>query len=534
MVAFKNCRRALSLFFIGSTVVPAHAATTLWWDAAYQQRFNVAVSTGVNLPDKGYIGYTARISPLDTASLIAAGDMQADCSDLRVAFYDGLGWQELPSHIINCDSATTDVRFALVSAIAASSVEDNYYVYFDNASPAASVPLSTTNVYLWYDDASVNRSGSYVRGRVDNWHGVGWDNSLGWNPAGFYTYDNGDNFTSGYRRAIDERDVLAEAEFFHTGCYQLNITTGMLVRGIIQSGSGASESSNHYYASNRGEYPGCTTNGYTHDGDIVSGNRTTTAINGPNPPDIASNTWRRQGLAANGINPTSATFWDEDITAAWSALGFPAPANVQVAGTHANDNEGRGFAAIMTAQDRGRFRNVVFRRYVQPEPALALTAETQPPDILLQKNVATVFDPVNATVNPKAIPGSWVDYTITTSNRGIGSVDSDSIVITDPLPASAAMFVGDLAVPGSGPVEFTDGAGAMTSGLGFNYGGLSDLTDDVEFSTDGVNFNYIPIPDADGFDAAVRFVRITPSGAFNGASVATPALFDLRIRVRVQ
>ena len=40
-----------------------------------------------------------------------------------------------------------------------------------------------------------------------------------------------------YRRAIDERDVYAEAEFFHTGCYQLNITTGMIVRGIIASGT---------------------------------------------------------------------------------------------------------------------------------------------------------------------------------------------------------------------------------------------------------------------------------------------------------
>jgi len=518
-----------------SAPLPSPAATTLWWDTAYLQRYEVDVSTGANVPDKGYNGYTARISVLDTATLIAAGEMQADCSDLRIAFYDGLSWQELPRHVLNCNSASTDVRFMLAADIPASSSDDNYYLYFDNAASGGLPAMSETNVYLWFDDASIDRSGSYTRGRIDNWHGNGWDNSLAWNAAGYYTYDTGNDTTSGYRRPVDERDIFAEAEFYHTDCYNQNITTGMLVRGIIQSGTGGGEGSNHYYASNRGEFPGaaCTAGGYNHDGDIMIGNRATTAVDGPNPGDVVPNVWRRQAVATWLVNPTNASFWDEDNSALWSALGFPDAGNLQVTGVDANDDEGRGFAAVMTAQDQGRIRNVLFRRYVEPEPVLILTLESQPPAILLQKNLVTVYDPVNNTTNPKAIPGSWVDYTITTSNVSAGTVDSDTLTVTDPLPANVALFVGDLGGAGSGPVEFTDGAGAASSGLSYTFGGLGSGGDDVEFSTDGVNYNYTPNPDANGFDVAVRYIRINPKGAFQGGTAGTPATFDLRIRVRV-
>lgn len=527
---------SILLVAAGATVTPLQAATPLWWDTNYGLRFNVDVTIGANVPDKGFVGYTARIPVLDTAALVAAGEMQADCSDLRIAYYNGISWQELPRHVLNCNTAATDVRFSLVANIGASSNDDNYYLYYDNASAGAAPGVNTTNVYLWFDDAQIDRSASYVRGRIDNWHGNGWDNSLAWNAGGYYTYDNGDNFTSGYRRAVDERDVYMEAEYWHQGCYQLNITTGILLRGIIQSGTLGSEQSNHYYASNRGEYPGgaaCTTGGYGHDGDIVTGNRQTTAVNGANPPDVVANAWRRQGLAAWLVNPTNLTFWDEDTTAAWAALGYPDAGNVQVSGSDANDDEGRGFAAIMTAQDDARVRNVLIRRYIEPEPLLLLTPEAQPPALVLQKNLLTVFDPINNTTNPKAIPGSWVDYTITASNTGTGDVDDGTTVITDPLPADVALFVGDLGSPGSGPVEFTDGVGAASSGLSYSFGGLADLTDDVEFSLNGVDYTYVPIPDVDGFDAAVRYIRINPTGIFLGTT-GTPTTFDLRIRVRVQ
>ncbi|MDX1516121.1 MAG: hypothetical protein R3288_04740 [Woeseiaceae bacterium] len=517
-----------------AAVPPAIAATSLWWDTNYEFRINVDVRTGANVPDKGYNGYTARIAALDTLSLIAAGDMQSDCSDLRVLFFDGLAWQELPRHVLNCNNVATDVRFMLAADIPANAGDDNYYVYHGNPAPAALPAMTPTNVYLWYDDATIDRSGSYVRGRIDNWHGNGWDNSLAWNPGGFYTYTNGDNFTSGYRRAIDERDVYVEAEFFHIGCFPFNITTGVLVRGIILGGTLGSETSNHYYASNRGQYPGCNATGYSHDGDIVKNQRPNVAINGPNPPAIVPNVWRRQGLAAWLTSPTNLAFWDEDLSLNWAAPGFPSNANLQVSGSDASDNPGRGFAAVMTAQDDARVRNILMRRYIDPEPAAVLTPETQPPNLLLQKTLQTAFDPVNNTVNPKAIPGSWVDYTITAFNSGAGAVDPDTVTVTDPLPANVVLFVGDLAGPGSGPVEFVDGTGAAASGLSYSYGGLGDPGDDLEFSTDGTDWSYVPTPDADGFDAAVRYVRVRPGGTFGGTTGGPPTTFDLRFRVRVQ
>ena len=536
-VTIRRLGYALLLLAATTASNTAIAATPLWWDTNYLLRFNVNVTTGANLPDKGYSGYTARIPSLDTQSLIAAGEMQADCSDLRILYYDGLSWQELARHVIGCNTPTTDVRFMLAADIPANSSDDNYYLYYDNAAPGGLPPLSTTNVYLWYDDATIDRSGSYTRGRVDNWHGNGWDNSMAWNAAGYYAYNTGDNFTSGYRRPIDERDVYIEAEFFHTGCYPLNITTGVLVRGIINAGSLGSENSNHYYASIRGEYPNggtpCTAGGYSNDGDIIKNQRTVTAVNGPNPPDVIANAWRRQGLAAWLTGPTNLAFWDEDITANWVAIGYPTGANLQVSGTDNNDRPGRGFAAVMTAQDIGRFRNVLMRRYINPEPALVLTPETQPPELVLQKTLLTVFDPVNNTTNPKAIPGSWVEYTITATNTAAGDVDSDTMVVTDPLPAGVILFVGDIAPPAAGPVEFIDGAGAAASGLSYSFGGLADLGDDVDFSTDGLNWNHVPSPDADGFDATVRHIRIRPGGSFQGSSTPPPTQFDLRIRVKV-
>jgi len=539
MIAQVKTRRthATAVFLLISGVLTAatsRAATNLWWDIDYARRFEIDVATGSNVPDAGYSAYTARIVTLDTAALVAGGQMQSDCSDLRITYFDGLGWQELPRHLLNCNSTMTDIRFALQANITAGGNDDNYYLYYDNAAAGPAPAMTTGNVYLWFDDASVDRSGDYTRGRVDAWHGNLWDNSLVWNPAGYYTYSNGDNYTSGYRRPVDERDVYIEAEFFHTGCFDLNITTGLLVRGIIQSGSLGSEQSNHYYASNRGQFPGCNGTGYNHDGDIVSGNRQTTVVDGPNPPALPPNIWSRQGLAAARVNPTNLWFWLEDDGSAWAAPGYPDAANLHVSGVRANDDEGRGFAAVMTAQNTARLRNILIRRFIDPEPVLTLTPESQPPALVLQKNMTTVYDPFNESINPKSIPGSWIDYTITASNTSRGEVDDDSLVITDPVPSAVALFVGDLSGAGSGPVEFTDGSGGTASGLSYNFGGLADQGDDVEFSTDGMDFSYVPSPDTDGFDSSVRFVRINPTGTFLGNSGGAPTRFDLRIRVRVQ
>ena len=512
------------------------AVTSEWWDTDYLYRQNLAVSTGPQQPDRGYYGYTLRVPALNTQALIAAGEMQADCDDLRVLYFDGSAWTELDRHVIDCGAAVSDVRFAAPVGMASNAIDDDFYLYYGNPAAGAPAPLGTSNVYLWFDDASVNRAASYIRGRVDNWHGNGWDNSLAWNPAGFYTYDNGDNFTSGYRLAVDERDVCIEAEFFHVDCYALNLTSGVLVRGIIQSGSGGSEYSDHYYTSNRGEQarPGCTANGYSHDGAIMRRQRNQNAVQGVNPGDIVNNVWRRQALAAFATNPSRLRFWDADNSASWAAIGFPDNTNLLVAGDDANDVEGRGFVAVMTAQDEARLRNIVVRRYVEPEPTITLGAQElfASPELTVFKTVSNFSDPINGTLNPFAIPGAIVEYEIRVVNQGSGTVDLDSLVITDRLPLTLALVVADLS-PGAGPVRFEDGGGSQSSGLTLAFGALGDPTDGLSFSDDGLSFGYTPIPGVDGTDEAVRAFQINLSGTMNAATNGDTS-FSVFYRARVR
>jgi uncharacterized repeat protein (TIGR01451 family) len=154
------------------------------------------------------------------------------------------------------------------------------------------------------------------------------------------------------------------------------------------------------------------------------------------------------------------------------------------------------------------------------------------PDLVVLKSVGTLSDPVNAGTNPKAIPGAVVRYTIQVTNTGGAPTDADSVAVLDPIPVQGALFVGDVAGPGSGPVEFTDGS--PSSGLTYTFGGLGSGADSLAFSDDGgVTFAYTPVPDVGGCDAAVTHIRIDPGGALAAASAGGDPSFSLRFRLRV-
>lgn len=138
-------------------------------------------------------------------------------------------------------------------------------------------------------------------------------------------------------------------------------------------------------------------------------------------------------------------------------------------------------------------------------------------------------DPINGSSNPKAIPGAIVEYQVIITNPATSTIDSGSMVITDPVPDPVDLRVADLAGSGSGPVLFADGVPA--SGLTYTFTSLGSATDDVDFSSDGgATWNYVPLPDASGMDPAVTDIRINPKGVFN----ANNAQFSLRFRVRVE
>src|SRR3546814_1161692 len=133
-----------------------------------------------------------------------------------------------------------------------------------------------------------------------------------------------------------------------------------------------------------------------------------------------------------------------------------------------------------------------------------------------------VDDPVNGVTMPKAIPGATVEYRVIITNPATTAIDAGTLVVTDPLPIHTDLRATDLGGPGSGPVLFVDGSPA--NGLTYAYPG------DIDFSQDGSDWSYVPHPDVDGFDPAIRFIRLRTQGSFNGHN----AQFKLRFTVRVK
>lgn len=157
------------------------------------------------------------------------------------------------------------------------------------------------------------------------------------------------------------------------------------------------------------------------------------------------------------------------------------------------------------------------------------------PNLTMLKSALTTSDPVNGTSSPYNIPGATVLYSLQTTNTGKGVTDANSVVVTDPIPPNTVLYVGDLGGAGSGPVLFVDGAAPANSGLTYTFSGLASTTDDLEFSNDnGTTWTYVPVPDANGYDANVTNIRVNPQGVMNGSNGTTNPTFTLRFRVKVQ
>jgi hypothetical protein len=343
-----------------------------WWDDAYPHRRQLTVTTGAVHPDKGYVGYTVRLPSFNATNLTGLTER---CDDLRVVAWDGTQWTELARHLVGCGTPTADLRFALPIELEDGVTYRNAYVYYGNPNAGPPAPADGTAVYLWWDPAAQDRSADYVHGRMDPWIITGFDDSLRWDSQGHYTYDTGDDRQSSYRRAVEERDVFIEVSLFHTGCYVHNMQTGVCARGVIASGSGETEEAEHYYCTSRGQNPECDdTDQAIYDGDIIESDNELIALNNPlDPPPIVPRQWRKQALGVFGINPTQLRFWDADE--AWPGLATPPPGALVVMGNDETDHEDRGFAGIMTAQDKANLRDLVIRRYVEPEPKVVLEAE---------------------------------------------------------------------------------------------------------------------------------------------------------------
>jgi uncharacterized repeat protein (TIGR01451 family) len=122
----------------------------------------------------------------------------------------------------------------------------------------------------------------------------------------------------------------------------------------------------------------------------------------------------------------------------------------------------------------------------------ALPVVIAPPQLRVPKTSEVLSDPFNGSVNARRISGAIVRYSVTLSNTGPGTVDADSLAITDILPA------------------------------------------DTELLVIGAPWSDVPLPRPGGFDPALRGQRITPSGAMSASSGGGARSFTVRFRVRVR
>ena len=152
--------------------------------------------------------------------------------------------------------------------------------------------------------------------------------------------------------------------------------------------------------------------------------------------------------------------------------------------------------------------------------------------LTVTKTVTAVADPLG-NLFPRSIPGSTADYRTRATNPSANAlVPVRNVRLEEPLAANLILYVGDLAGAGKGPVEFADGSllglGLAGSGLTYNYVALTAEGDALEFS-DGSSWGYQPVPDAAGYDARVRAIRVTLGGTF-----ASGTTFQLRYRVKIR
>lgn len=160
-----------------------------------------------------------------------------------------------------------------------------------------------------------------------------------------------------------------------------------------------------------------------------------------------------------------------------------------------------------------------------PLPALA--------DALAVTKTATVISDPLGNAAPKSLPGAVVDYKVQFTNPlANATLPVRAIVVADMLPTNVILRVSDIATAGKGPVEFVDGSvlgsGLLGSGLTCPFVSLASTTDCIEFSN-GTSWSYVPVADADGYDANVRAIRLSP-----GTTFSTGGSFRLRYRVKIR
>lgn len=131
--------------------------------------------------------------------------------------------------------------------------------------------------------------------------------------------------------------------------------------------------------------------------------------------------------------------------------------------------------------------------------------------LIAAKQSMALSDPVNGATNPKMIPGAITRYSITVQNTGPGTVDGNSMLIVDSLPAQISVGTA------SSPVFVQ---GSPTSGLTVNPSTDVAYSASATSPTAFVQCNYVPTAT---YDPAIRYVCINPKGTMAGSTGIPPS-----------
>ena len=152
------------------------------------------------------------------------------------------------------------------------------------------------------------------------------------------------------------------------------------------------------------------------------------------------------------------------------------------------------------------------------------------PPLQLSKTSVIISDPVNNTVNPKAIPGAIVEYTLTVTNPTTStySVTGNTIFVVDKTPAGLEFGLATI-TPGTGPASFAT-TNALTT---YTFTSLASTTDGLDFAYDATGTIWTNSPSAgaitNGYDPLITFIRLKVGG-----SMPAGASFNFRIRYRLK
>jgi uncharacterized repeat protein (TIGR01451 family) len=432
------------------------------------------IATGPNSPAGGYDGYTVRVTGFDTGTEVGQGEMRADGNDLRVFYWDGAAWVEVPRFVTGLNTADTHVIFKSQTDIPANGSDTNHYIFYGN--PSAGVPeaLTYTNVYLWYDDFATDPfaagSARYTRAKAVDIHGSGYLAPSYDAANGRATWDTGDNVTSdmfvdnsGFSNL--EQDVLIVVDHDADLNYPINATDAIVVRT-----SAINTTSTHIYVHYShdayAESPAVTWDSWTN------GERNTLGGTGP----LTYWPFNRPSTWAFAVFGTTARFWEDGDLDSEPWFGGEAPLL-----TGSTTAPQAGYVGLAPSQSRGWWDNLIVRRYTEPEPTTSFTAE-----LVLSAGVA-----MTKSVSPTGTvtPGTELTYTVTITSQG--NTDAVNVVVVDSLAAE---------------VEFKLGSAVtnLPAGIGVS----------IEYSADaGSSWTYTPVSGgcgaAAGYDACVTHIRWT-------------------------